>query len=136
MMMMRLTTMAITGRRMKRSVKLELGWTGDSVLMEVPAGCSAVDRRRNELRRRGERVVDHDGLPVPELERSVAHHRLPALEAGENLHVITPPLTEADELLLGHERRLVAGGLGGRGRRLLRRLGLVRRVDLGRVVLL
>ena len=33
MMMIRLTTMAMTGRRMKRSVKLELGWTEDSVLM-------------------------------------------------------------------------------------------------------
>src|ERR1700745_2245760 len=100
MMMMRLTTMAITGRRMKRSVKLELCWTGDSLFMGSSCWVSAVDRRRNHVRRRGQRVVDHDRLPVPELERAIAHDGLAALEPVENLHVVTPALAEADELLL------------------------------------
>src|SRR5689334_6628143 len=125
MMMMRLTTIAITGRRMKRSVKLELGWTGDSALMARP-GASAIDRRREDLRRRGERVVDHDGLVVPELERAVADHRLVALETVQHRDEVTAPLTEANELLTSDERRLAIGALRSR-----RRLGcLVVRVCL------
>src|SRR5450432_1108292 len=68
MTMMRFTTMAMTGRRMKRSVNF---------ISPLP---SAVHRRGVHLRRR--RVVLHlHGHPVLHLEGAVAHHRLVGLES-------------------------------------------------------
>src|SRR5512134_1319092 len=86
--MTRLTTMAMTGRRMNRSVSF----------MEFP--CSVVARPRGELRLGRERVVHRDGRAVSQLEGAAAHDRLAGPEPLRDRDEIAAPLAGADELLV------------------------------------
>src|SRR5512138_3845960 len=98
MTMTRLTTTAMTGRRMKMSVNLM-------------ARSSVLGRPRRELRLRRERVVHGHRDAVPHLEGAAGHHRLSGLQAGDDLDEVAAPLAEAHELLPGDRRRLAGGVL-------------------------
>src|SRR5271167_605173 len=88
--MMRLTTMAMTGRRMKRLVKL------------MSPSPSAVGRRGSQLGR-GSVFLHLHRLPISDLERAVAHHRLASLEPGHHGHEVAPALAGTHETLPRHE---------------------------------
>src|SRR6266498_3407624 len=90
MTMTRLTTIAMTGRRMKRSVKFMMG-----------SGPSLVGRLRGELRLGREGVVHGDGGAVPQLEGAAADERLPRAQPGSHRDEVAPALSQADELLPG-----------------------------------
>src|SRR5262252_911639 len=79
----RLTTIARTGRRTKRSV----------IFMSV------VLRFRGRIVRGLHRVVDLDGGAGPELEGSGRHDLLAGLEAREHRDLVPARGTELDELL-------------------------------------
>src|SRR5215470_13472840 len=95
--MIRLTTIARTGRRMNRSVSF----------MEGPFGGSLVDRLGGQLGARGQLVVDHHGGSVAELERAARDHRLAGVQTGDHGHQIPAALSQAHELLPRDERALV-----------------------------
>src|SRR5258708_6104165 len=95
MMMTALTTMARTGRRMKRSVK-EVFMTGKA---RSGTGRSGIFRFGRKLRVGGELVVDHHGHARAQLENTTGDDRLVRLQAGYDRDKITPGLAEADELL-------------------------------------
>src|SRR5512142_918061 len=99
----RLTTMAMTGRRMKRSVKD----------MALPSCVfrSALRRPRREGGLRRQRVVDDHGHPVAELEGAGAHHRLARLEPLGHGDEVAAPLAQPHELLLDGELLLPGGVL-------------------------
>src|SRR3972149_11290627 len=88
MTMMRLTTMAMTGRRMKRSVSF----------IEAPVQ-SLVGGPGGERGLGRERVVHHHRRVVPELEGACAHHRLAGLEPGDHRDEVPAALAEPDEAL-------------------------------------
>src|SRR6266496_3680325 len=90
MTMTRLTTIAMTGRRMKRSVKFMMG-----------SGPSLVGRLRGELRLGREGVVHGDRGAVPQLEGAAADERLPRAQSGDHRDEVAPALSQADELLPG-----------------------------------
>src|SRR6266568_3749542 len=96
MTMSRLTTIAMTGRRMKRSVNF----------MSRAPGASRVCRARREVRLSRCGVAHRHRDAVPELEGSVAHDALAGGEAGGDLHEVAAPLAQPDEGLLRLERRL------------------------------
>src|SRR6266702_5678419 len=82
MTMSRLTTIAMTGRRMKRSVNF----------MSSAPGASRVGRARREVGLRRGGVAHRDRDTVPQLERSVAHDALAGGEAGGDLHEVAATL--------------------------------------------
>src|SRR6266511_4812075 len=92
----RFTTIARTGRRMKRSV----------IVFIVSAPGSPLGGHGRDLRVRGERVVHGHGHPVAQLEASARDDRLSRREPGDHLDEVPAPLAEADELLLRHGRGL------------------------------
>src|SRR5512146_1334557 len=121
----RLTTIAMTGRRMKRSVNFMADARGGLLLA----------RLRVELRLWRERVVHHHRHAVSQLERAAARDHLAGLHAADDLDEVAPTLAEPDELLAGHLPRAVRGGSGRRAgargslrRRTVRRLRRVLRV--------
>src|SRR5690606_28224166 len=85
-----LTTIAMTGRRMKRSV---------SFMMSPVLG-----RRVGARVGRRDVVVDGDRSAVLELERARRDHGRACLEAVLDLDEVATSLTEAHEGLLGGER--------------------------------
>src|SRR6266498_3005901 len=93
MRMMRLTTVARTGRRMKMSVNFMAG--------------SAVLRLRRELRSDLHiGVVDGDARAVAQLERAGADELLTRLHAVDNGDEVAAGFAELDELLPGDLDRL------------------------------
>src|SRR5512139_1272364 len=89
MTMTRLTTTAMTGRRMNRSVSF----------MESPPVGSAARRVRGELRVGCERVVHGDRGPVAQLDRAAAHDGLARLEPRDHRDEVSAALSRPDELL-------------------------------------
>src|SRR6516165_4808050 len=73
-----LTTIAMTGRRMKRSVNF--------------MGRSLVRRLRRQLDLRRQLVLHHDAHAVLELERAAGHHRLAGIEARVDHHDVAAAL--------------------------------------------
>src|SRR5437868_7587457 len=110
--MMRLTTMARTGRRMKRSVNFIL--------------CSAVDGVGGQFGGRREIVAHRHGAAVAQLEGAARHDGFAGGEARSDRYQIAPALSEPHELLLGDE----PGRLAGLRRRLFQR---EHRIAIGRV---
>src|SRR6266498_1067060 len=92
----RLTTIAMTGRRMNRSVSFMVG------------SGSLVAGVRGELRLRREGVVHLDGGAVPQLEGAAAHDRLTRLQSVHHRDEVTSAFAGADELLVGDGGRLPA----------------------------
>src|SRR3954469_14664103 len=90
MMMIRLTTMARTGRRKNRSVKR----------------ISVVFRLGAQLGIGLDGIVDHDRRIVAQLECASGDQFLAVGHAIENCHVITTRLPEPHELLTGILDRL------------------------------
>src|SRR5450631_4205927 len=82
--MTRLTTIARTGRRTKRSVK-------DFTL--------AVLRLRSRVVAGLDLVVDLDGGPVAQLEHAGRDHGLTRLDAGGHRHLVAAGGADLDELL-------------------------------------
>src|ERR1041384_2939434 len=76
-----LTTIASTGRRRKTSITLISAVLG----VRIQAGV------------RLDGVVDDDGRVVLQLERALAHHLLPGLEALADRHEVTARLTRSEE---------------------------------------
>src|SRR5438105_14025150 len=93
--MMRLTTMARTGRRMKRSVNFILRSAVHGVGSQFGGGREIVAHRH--------------GAAVAQLEGAARYHRLAGGQAGRHRHQIAPALSEAHELLLGDEPRWLPG---------------------------
>src|SRR5437868_4075191 len=89
----RLTTMATTGRRMKRSVKL----------IGSPVGRLGVD-----LHVRSEIVFHEQIHAVAQLERAARDHGLAGLQAGLHGDEVAPSHAQPHEFLLRDELRLVA----------------------------
>src|SRR5918992_5013337 len=82
----RLTTIASTGRLMKRSVNR--------------IGCSSVVFRRGRRIVAGlHRVVDEDRDPVPQLEHAGGHHFVARIDAREHRHLVAARRAGLDELL-------------------------------------
>src|SRR5262245_57705304 len=81
----RLTTIATTGRRMKRSVSF--------------IGASGLGRVRRGRHLGREVVPHHHRDVVSQLERPGADHDLAGFEPGEHGDKIAAPLAEADELV-------------------------------------
>src|SRR5215208_6101998 len=86
--MTRFTTMAITGRRMKRSVSF-MSW----------CSCLLIRRLGVELRPGRLGVVHRHRHAVAQLEGAGAHQRLAGRDAGHHGHEIAAPLAQAHELL-------------------------------------
>src|SRR4051794_8883397 len=86
MTMIRLTTMASTGRRTKMSVSC----------------MSPVLRSRRQRRRQVDLVVDHHRRAVAQLEGPLGDHLLPGGQAFLDGHEVTARLSHAYELLAGH----------------------------------
>src|SRR6266508_812974 len=76
--MIRFTTIAMTGRRMKRSVSFMRSFLG---------------RLRRELRVGCEGVVHRDGGAVAQLEAAAAHDRLSRLQSVRDRDEVAPPLS-------------------------------------------
>src|SRR6266542_2189722 len=91
MTMTRLTTIAMTGRRMKRSVSF--------MVSSRCSGASLLGRLRGELRNGG-------AVAVAQLERAAAHHRLSRVQSGDHRDDVPPALSRADELLPRDRGRL------------------------------
>src|SRR6478672_11552035 len=99
MMMIRFTTMARTGRRMKRSVSFMI--------------LSPVGGMRIELRRRLHVVLDDDAGAVPQLECTVDRHFLAGLHAVDDGDEIAAGFPDTNELLAhGLGRLAVRPGSG------------------------
>src|SRR5208283_2059106 len=94
MTMRRLTTMAMTGRRMKRSVNF---------MVPLP---SAVGRRGGQLSLLSV-VLHHHRHSISKLEGAVAHQRLALLESGDDCHEVPASLSHADESLSRNQPSLV-----------------------------
>src|SRR5437868_9459153 len=86
--MTKLTTIASTGRLMKRSVK--------DVMSLFALG---IYRRRVYLRLRCEIVVDHHRHPVAQFENSRAHDGLVRFQSIENRYEIAARFAHPDKLL-------------------------------------
>src|SRR5262249_3140196 len=93
--MIRLTTIARTGRRMKMSVSF--------------MALSAVLRLRGQLRVELDGVVDRDRRAVAQLERARGHDLFSVLDAVEDGDEIAARLADADELLARDLARLAVG---------------------------
>src|SRR5438067_6458843 len=87
--MMRLTTMARTGRRMKRSVIFISRSAVHCVGSQLGGGCEVVAHRHRAA--------------VAQLEGAARHHRLARGQARSHRHQIAPALSEPHEFLLGDE---------------------------------
>src|SRR5205814_4045492 len=86
----KLTTMARTGLRMKRSVKLMVG-------LLVVGGLGG------DLRRRRQVVAQHQRAAVVQLEGAARDDGLARFQAGHRRDQVAAPLAQADELLVRHE---------------------------------
>src|SRR5712692_5231697 len=92
MTMRRLTTIAMTGRRMKRSVNF-IGWPQLALL---------VGRLRRHLGGRRQIVVHHHRHSVAQFERAAADHRLARGKPGDHGDEVAPAFAQADEFLPSH----------------------------------
>src|SRR5215472_615459 len=130
----RLTTMAMTGRRMNRSVNFICS----------PFFGSLFGGFRRQLSRRREGVVDAHRHAIAQLEGAAAHHRLAGIEPRDYRDEIPAALADSDKPLLGYrlwlagrilglsddEHGIAVGGVDHAGRRNHRHLMLLVRENL------
>src|SRR2546422_8387329 len=90
----RLTTVARTGRSMKISVNFLIGVSRSLILGSW-----------RRVVRRLDRVVDDHGHPRAQLDLPGSDHGVPFLDAREDRDLVTAPAARRDELLLREQRR-------------------------------